>query len=62
MADGTWEPSFEEVATTLEAQVVESGGGAAVCVYHRGQPVVDAWTGVADTAGTPWRAETTALS
>jgi CubicO group peptidase (beta-lactamase class C family) len=62
MADGTWEPDFEEVATTLEAQVVESGGGAAVCVYHRGRPVVDAWTGVTDKDGTPWRADTIALS
>jgi CubicO group peptidase (beta-lactamase class C family) len=62
MADGTWDPAFEEVATTLEAQVTESGGGAAVCVYHRGRPVVDAWTGVADTSGTPWQEDTLAVS
>jgi CubicO group peptidase (beta-lactamase class C family) len=62
MADGTWDPGFEEVVTTLEAQVVESGGGAAVCVYHQGRPVVDAWTGVSDKEGTPWRHDTLAVS
>jgi CubicO group peptidase (beta-lactamase class C family) len=62
MADGTWEPDFEEVVTTLDAQVIESGGGAAVCVYHQGRPVVDAWAGVADKSGSPWRSDTLALS
>lgn len=62
MADGTWDPAFDEVVTTLEAQVIESGGGAAVCVYHQGRPVVDAWTGAADTAGSPWRRDSLAVS
>ena len=62
MADGTWEPDFDEVITTLDAQVAEHGGGAAVCVYHRGRPVVDAWTGAADTEGTPWRSDSIAVS
>lgn len=62
MAEGTWDPAFEEVVTVLDAQVIESGGGAAVCVYHQGRPVVDAWTGVADTAGSPWQADTLAVS
>jgi CubicO group peptidase (beta-lactamase class C family) len=31
-------------------------------VYHEGRPVVDAWTGVADTAGSPWQADTLAVS
>ncbi|HYU39523.1 MAG TPA: serine hydrolase domain-containing protein [Acidimicrobiia bacterium] len=62
MADGTWEPAFDEVVSTLEAQVVESGGGAALCVYHHGRPVVDAWTGVTDTSGSPWREDTLAVS
>jgi CubicO group peptidase (beta-lactamase class C family) len=62
VADGTWDPAFDEVVTTLEAQVAESGGGAAICVYHHGQPVVDAWTGVADTSGSPWEEETLAMS
>ena len=41
MAEGTWDPAFDEVVTILEAQVTESGGGAAVCVYHGGRPVVE---------------------
>jgi CubicO group peptidase (beta-lactamase class C family) len=62
MADGTWDPAFDEVITILEAQVIESGGGAAVCVYHQGRPVVDAWTGVADTTGSPWEGDSLAVS
>jgi len=62
MAEGTWDPAFDEVVTILEAQVTESGGGAAVCVYHQGRPVVDAWTGVADAAGSPWQDDTLAVS
>ena len=33
-------------------------GGAAVCVYHRGEKVVDIWGGVKDAAGNPWQADT----
>jgi CubicO group peptidase (beta-lactamase class C family) len=62
MAEGTWDPAFDEVVTILEAQVTESGGGAAVCVYHQGRPVVDAWTGVVDTAGSLWQDDTLAVS
>jgi CubicO group peptidase (beta-lactamase class C family) len=62
MAEGTWDPAFDEVVTTLDAQVVESGGGGAVCVYHQGRPIVDAWTGVADTAGSPWKGDSLAVS
>ncbi|MGQ0576632.1 MAG: serine hydrolase domain-containing protein [Pseudonocardia sp.] len=33
--------------------------GAAVCVYHRGSPVVDLWGGVADVrTGAPWTRDT----
>jgi CubicO group peptidase (beta-lactamase class C family) len=32
--------------------------GASLCVYHRGERVVDLWGGLADTAsGTPWTAD-----
>jgi CubicO group peptidase (beta-lactamase class C family) len=63
MAEGAWEPGFDEVVEILDAQVAERGaGGAAVCVYHRGRPVVDAWTGSADGAGAPWQADTLAVS
>ena len=62
MAQGTWEPGFDEVVALLDAQVEESGSGGAVCVYYRGRQVVDAWSGVADRAGTPWQADSLAVS
>jgi CubicO group peptidase (beta-lactamase class C family) len=37
-------------------------GGAAVCVYHRGEKVVDVWTGVRNEAGVPWTADTACMS
>jgi CubicO group peptidase (beta-lactamase class C family) len=33
-----------------------------VCVYHRGEKVVDIWGGVKDAAGTPWEADTMSVS
>jgi CubicO group peptidase (beta-lactamase class C family) len=62
MAQGTWEPAFDEVVALLDAQVAETASGGAVCVYHRGRPVVDAWSGVADRAGTPWQSDSLAVS
>jgi len=62
MIQGDIHPDFWAVARALEQQVRRSGGGAAVCVYHRGVPVVDIWAGVQDERGTPWHHETTALS
>ena len=40
----------------------QTGGGAAVCVYHRGEPVVDLWAGTRDPDGNPWEADTMAMS
>jgi CubicO group peptidase (beta-lactamase class C family) len=34
----------------------------AVAVYHRGELVVDAWTGASDAAGTPWDRNTMSMS
>jgi CubicO group peptidase (beta-lactamase class C family) len=62
MAQGTWEPGFDEVVALLDAQVGETASGGAVCVYHRGRPVVDAWSGVADHAGAPWQSDSLAVS
>jgi CubicO group peptidase (beta-lactamase class C family) len=46
----------------LTRQLETHEGGAAVCVYHRGQCVVDAWGGWRDEAGAPWCADTMAPS
>jgi CubicO group peptidase (beta-lactamase class C family) len=59
---GTLEPSFWEVASTLESQVDRRGGGAAVCVYHRGVKVVDLWAGARTPDGHPWQHDTLAMS
>jgi CubicO group peptidase (beta-lactamase class C family) len=60
--DGVVEPGFEAVATVLEQQLARYSGGAAVCVYHRGQCVVDIWGGHRDDGETPWQRDTLAPS
>ncbi|WP_033213721.1 serine hydrolase domain-containing protein [Kitasatospora phosalacinea] len=57
---GTVHPAFEPVREVFEG-LFRSGAetGAALCVYHRGLPVVDLYGGVADpVTGAPWRADT----
>lgn len=59
-AEGTIEPGFEPLARVF-AEHLRTGDeiGAALCVHHRGRPVVDLWGGVADvTTGRPWREST----
>lgn len=62
--EGTVHPDFAAVARVLQRVVPADGseGGAAVAVYHRGDPVVDIWVGHADRNGTPWRRDTMAMS
>jgi len=64
MIEGKVEPSFWPVARALEKQLRRAprGGGAAVCVYHRGRCVVDIHGGQRDAEGTPWAADTMAVS
>jgi len=63
MAQGAYDPAFGQVAELLDTAVEAAGrGGAAVCVYHQGRPVVDVWTGAADETGTPWREDNLAVS
>ncbi len=60
--DGTVHPDFLPVADLLRRQLASSRGGAAVCVYHRGERVVDLWGGARDAAGTAWQRDTLAPS
>ena len=66
MIHGTFAPAFEPIADALAAQLRRPSsalaGGASVCVYHRGRPVVDIWGGTRDALGKPWEEDTIALS
>jgi CubicO group peptidase (beta-lactamase class C family) len=59
---GHVEPGFEPVARELDRQLRASAGGAALCVYHRGRCVIDAWGGVRDDTGAPWERDTMCVS
>jgi len=57
---GTWDPRFDGVATTLSASL-DAGidVGASVAVLLGGEPVVDIWGGTVDEAGSaPWEKDT----
>jgi CubicO group peptidase (beta-lactamase class C family) len=61
MLDGTVAPDYADVAASLIRQIpADQNAGSAVCVYHRGQCVVDVWGGIKDSEGRPWVADTTA--
>ena len=60
--DGRLHPDFRAVEITLRELLSRYPGGAAVCVYHHGEPVVDLWGGVSDDEGTPWQRDTMAPS
>jgi CubicO group peptidase (beta-lactamase class C family) len=63
MLHGSIHPDFSAVARSLRRIIPKKGpGGAAVCVYHRGEKVVDAWGGTRDDRGSPWDADTLSLS
>jgi len=63
MIHGYVHPKFWRVARALERQLGRSrDGGAAVCVYHRGEKVVDVWGGVRDRDRTPWTEDTMSVS
>ncbi len=63
MLEGYVHPDFGEVAGVLRKLLPKrQPGGAAVCVYHRGEKVVDAWGGTIDRQGRPWARDTLALS
>ncbi|MBW2244763.1 MAG: beta-lactamase family protein [Deltaproteobacteria bacterium] len=60
---GTLHPDFASVARALRRIVPRKApGGAAICVYHKGEKVVDIWGGTRDSAGSPWEEDTLSLS
>lgn len=63
MIEGHVHPDFWRVARVFEHIIPrKSNGGAALCIYHRGEKVVDLWGGTQDDQGTPWRADTLSVS
>jgi len=63
MLHGFIHPDFADVARGLRRILPKRGpGGAAVCVYHRGEKVVDAWAGTRDDQGSPWEEDTLSVS
>jgi len=63
MLEGTIHPDFSAVAKSLRKILPTRGpGGAAACVYHRGEKVVDIWGGTRDAAGSPWEEDTLSIS
>lgn len=59
---GVARPRFERVAEAMRKNFATGKEvGAGVCVYHRGEPVVDIWAGEADPeAQRPWQQDTMA--
>jgi len=53
-------PVTEKVQTLMSKR--SAAGGMAVAVYHHGELVVDAWTGVRNAAGDPWQRDTMSMS
>jgi len=63
MIEGYVHPDFESVARAFRRQIPRrKPGGAALCVHHRGECVVDVWAGTRDAEGNAWREDTLALS
>jgi len=64
MLHGNVHPDFTDVTRVLRRILPKrrGQGGAAVCVYHKGEKVVDVWGGTRDTAGRPWEEDTLSVS
>jgi CubicO group peptidase (beta-lactamase class C family) len=60
--EGYAHPDFKNVEVLLRRQLKDNPGGAAVCVYHHGERVVDLWGGYSDAEGSLWRKDTMAPS
>lgn len=59
---GFCQPKFQRVADAFHKQMARYPGGGAVSVYHRGEPVVDLWTGKRNWQGDPWQQDTLSVS
>lgn len=63
LLNGSFHPDFGKVAETLISIIPDkTPGGAALCVYHEGEKVVDIWGGTKDRDYTPWHEDTISFS
>ncbi len=63
MLHGSTHPDFADVSRALRRILPSNGpGGAAVCVYHKGEKVVDVWGGTRDREGNAWEEDTVSIS
>lgn len=63
MLNGYIHPDFSALEKTLKKQLPKNKeGGAALCVYHHGEKVVDVWSGTKNAEGDPWEEDTVAIS
>lgn len=63
LLEGTVHPDFGGVTPLLSKYLNAEGRyGGALCVYHRGEQVVDVWGGRRDEHGDRWAADTMAVS
>jgi len=63
MLHGFVHPDFGLLAEVLRKQLpTKSFGGSALCVYHRGECVVDIWGGTRNADHDPWEKDTLSLS
>ena len=63
LLDGTVHPDFGGITPLLSKYLNTSGRfGGALCVYHRGEKVVDVWGGRRDEHGGRWAHDTLAVS
>ncbi|HSL74425.1 MAG TPA: serine hydrolase domain-containing protein [Ilumatobacteraceae bacterium] len=62
--EGFVHPDFAPVTEKVQQLMAKKSalGGMAVAVYHRGELVVDAWTGERNAAGDPWTRDTMSMS
>ncbi|MEM8497986.1 MAG: serine hydrolase domain-containing protein [Pseudomonadota bacterium] len=60
--DGYCHEDFQDVDSEFLRQLKLTPGGAAICVYHHGERVVDLWGGYRDESGSLWLKDTMAPS
>ena len=63
LLDGTVHPDFGGITPLLSKYLTADGRfGGALCIYHRGEKVVDVWGGRRDGNGRRWSEDTMAVS